>query len=717
MALCRRSSETGRAVPRGAWLGIEARSDAPDMMGIGRSPPPSPPPAEPQAPATAMPAAQRRPSLKKTPSWASSASDSCGATPPMPARPRMLERQDVHSTRAAEVALATKREEADFKAENEAEEEAKEAAREALRSVGAAEESGELRWYQRPPLLWHAETVDGAHESRRLRVPLVTPDAWLRTLWLGALLAARLCSGLTLGYRWGFVEVEAGQAAWLTLDVACDLVFWASLVLSFRLPFAKGDSSCVTEPLAIAARYVCSWHFLLDLLAVMPSFVLSLSTGYAQPLYRLPLLIQALRTPWLVDALWRRLTFADAGFSMRRLAVICYTFMLASHLCACAWAAVQRWEYCGTSPDAPERHSPKCTGGAPRGFVAYTHGLWWAVTALTALGTLTTPDTDVQLGFGALVFCGSLVTSIYIIGNMSVLISNLDAVAVHFRKRQKVADSFIERQALPEALARRLHMYQRIAWIRGAGCNLERVVELVNPSIRADIMKHICESIFARLPFFERCGPKFIEALYSSIRLEVFPLNEWVCRKGSISSALYIVMKGAVSVVINEAKMVVVARLFRGDFFGERSLFAAEEKRNASVRARTTVELVVLQASHFRKVLAAFPEVEQQMLEAKNQREAETAAAAKVQAEGKAAEEKRTSLQSHQSYNSTRSEASGAPTSPNAPRSSLCANLSSRRKSTAVAPAPVVAAEAAAGDGRVDNRRGSVVSRRKAAPR
>ena len=720
LALCRRSSETGRPVPRGAWLGIEAArgedaAHVADVAWIGRSPPPSPPPVEPPSPVAATPPMPppmppRRPSLKKTPSEASSAGDSNAATPTLPSRPRMLERQDVHSTKAAEVALATKREEADFKAENEAEEEAKEAALDALRSIGAAEESCELRWYERPALRWFAESLDAAHESRRLRVPLVQPDAWLRTLWLGVLLAAQVCCGLTLGYRWGFVEVGADDPAWIALDVACDLVFWASLALSFRLPFAKGDSTYVTEPLAIAARYVCSRHFLLDVLAVMPSFALSLSTRYAQPLYRLPLLVQVLRTPWLVDALWRRLTIADAGFSMRRLAVICYTFMLASHLCACAWAAVQRWEYCGTSPDAPERHSAKCTDDAPHGFVAYTHGLWWAVTALTALGTLTTPSTDLQLGFGALVFCGSLVTSIYIIGNMSVLISNLDAVAVHFRKRQKIADSFVQRQALPEVLARRLHMYQRIAWIRGAGCNLERVVELVNPSIRADVMKHICESIFTRLPFFERCGPKFIEVLYSSIRLEVFPLNEWVCRKGSISSALYIVMKGAVSIVINEAKMVVVARLHRGDFFGERSLFAAEEKRNASVRAHTTVELVVLQASHFRKVLAAFPEVEQQMLEAKNQREAETAAAAKMQAQAKAAEEKRTSLQSNQSRSSMRSSdaGGGAPTSADAPtRPSLCPSLSKRRLSNTVAPAPVDGADPAGGGGRLSRRRGS----------
>ena len=50
------------------------------------------------------------------------------------------------------------------------------------------------------------------------------------------------------------------------------------------------------------------------------------------------------------------------------------------------------------------------------------------------------------------------------------------------------------------------------------------------------------------------------------------------------------------------------------------------ETRNASVLARTTVELVELQAGNFRKVLESWPEVEAQMLDAKNVREGETAA-------------------------------------------------------------------------------------------
>jgi len=229
--------------------------------------------------------------------------------------------------------------------------------------------------------------------------------------------------------------------------------------------------------------------------------------------------------------------------------------------------------------------------------------------------------------YAEMVLVGSLITSVYLIGNMGVLISNLDAAAVSFRKKRDASDKFVVKQSLPNELAGRLHLYQQCAWARGAGQNLQLVVQQMNPTIRADIMHHICHSIFVTIPLFEGCGPKFISALMETMQLEVFPQNEWVCHKGSISTAMYIVMKGTVSVIIDEVRMIVVKRLSPGDFFGERSLFGSE-KRNASIQAKTTVELVLLMASRFDQVLQLYPEVRRTIEEAKLRREAETKAAA-----------------------------------------------------------------------------------------
>ena len=54
-----------------------------------------------------------------------------------------------------------------------------------------------------------------------------------------------------------------------------------------------------------------------------------------------------------------------------------------------------------------------------------------------------------QLLYSSLVLVLSLVNSVYIIGNMGVLISNLDAAAVSFRKKRDAADTFVVKQNLP----------------------------------------------------------------------------------------------------------------------------------------------------------------------------------------------------------------------------------------------------------------------------
>ena len=52
-------------------------------------------------------------------------------------------------------------------------------------------------------------------------------------------------------------------------------------------------------------------------------------------------------------------------------------------------------------------------------------------------------------------------------------------------------------------MAARLHLYLQCVWTRGAGQNLQAVTNQLNPTIRADIMHHICHSIFITVPLFK----------------------------------------------------------------------------------------------------------------------------------------------------------------------------------------------------------------------
>ena len=135
-------------------------------------------------------------------------------------------------------------------------------------------------------------------------------------------------------------------------------------------------------------------------------------------------------------------------------------------------------------------------------------------------------------------------------------------------------------------------------------------------------MHHICHAVVIALPLFMGCEPKLILLLVEAMVHDVCPQGEWVCRRGSIATCMYIILRGEIAVVVDELRMLSVARLDRGDFFGERSLFGLE-KRNASIMAKTTVDLAVLSADAFGALLREQPTLRDAIDEAKQRREAE----------------------------------------------------------------------------------------------
>jgi hypothetical protein len=254
--------------------------------------------------------------------------------------------------------------------------------------------------------------------------------------------------------------------------------------------------------------------------------------------------------------------------------------------------------------------------------LTYMYALWWAVGALSSLGALSTPQSAAELGFSAVVLAVGLSLVVYVVALLRVLVSHRSASALALRKGRLAAERFVRQQAIPEPLAMRICRYQELAWESGAGPYLKTVIDELSPTVRADIMHHICHAVVIALPLFMGCEPKLILLLVEAMVHDVCPQGEWVCRRGSIATCMYIILRGEIAVVVDELRMLSVARLDRGDFFGERSLFGLE-KRNASIMAKTTVDLAVLSADAFGALLREQPTLHDAIDEAKQRREAE----------------------------------------------------------------------------------------------
>ena len=84
-----------------------------------------------------------------------------------------------------------------------------------------------------------------------------------------------------------------------------------------------------------------------------------------------------------------------------------------------------------------------------------------------------------------------------------------------------------------------------------------------------------------------------VRAYFEQCHRKVFPANSTIISAGDYSSALYYLISGSVSVMIEDdsGHEIVLAYLNSGDIFGEIGMFDEKHERSAWVRARTESEV------------------------------------------------------------------------------------------------------------------------------
>ena len=117
-------------------------------------------------------------------------------------------------------------------------------------------------------------------------------------------------------------------------------------------------------------------------------------------------------------------------------------------------------------------------------------------------------------------------------------------------------------------------------------------------------------SILERVSFFRPLSDEDMDYLASTGRREFCPADETVVRQGDPGHSFYVILDGTVSVDVKSGggEETRVARLSRGDYFGEMSLMTGE-KRAATVRTLRDTEFLVIDKTVFKKIIESHPEV------------------------------------------------------------------------------------------------------------
>jgi NTE family protein len=112
-----------------------------------------------------------------------------------------------------------------------------------------------------------------------------------------------------------------------------------------------------------------------------------------------------------------------------------------------------------------------------------------------------------------------------------------------------------------------------------------------------------------RLPMFQDLDPDLQDEIVRSMQLRQYAAEEVICRAGEPGNSLFVIQSGLANVLVPGPKGGrAIARLRRGDTFGEASLITGEP-RSATVAAVFPSDVLELTSDALARVLAAHPEL------------------------------------------------------------------------------------------------------------
>jgi putative ABC transport system ATP-binding protein len=140
----------------------------------------------------------------------------------------------------------------------------------------------------------------------------------------------------------------------------------------------------------------------------------------------------------------------------------------------------------------------------------------------------------------------------------------------------------------------------------------DRLVHMVDGRIVSDVVLHdalrICEFLRA-VDLFQALTPTQLTAVAEKMTKRHFAPGETIIREGESGGEFFLISNGEVDVVRADHE---VARLGRGEFFGEVALISGEP-RNATIIATEPLDTFVLGKSDFQAAVVSSPSFREQL--------------------------------------------------------------------------------------------------------
>lgn len=456
-----------------------------------------------------------------------------------------------------------------------------------------------------------------------------------------------------------------------SLDVFANVVFSVDMVLNFRTAYREKGEMVTNEKL-VAWNYLKFWFWIdLISILPFDAILGSESTGSFNYniLLRLLRIFKLFRVFRVMRILKRFEEVTKVNPSVLRLLKMCVLLLFIWHIIACCYWFISEIETFGFSNYAyvngtvnvavdgfnrdggnlwvpppeiwcaeigpilcnetaflefektngynPFRGIDYCfeAGFCPAGMgLQYTNAFFWAVMVTTGIGRDIMPVTVLEHLFSsAMIFLGVFMYAI-IIGSLSSSISNLDVEKAERKKQLDSIKQFLRQRKVPLSLQRRIVQYYEYLWSSQMSvATKEGMLGDLHQTLWLELHISLNRKLLDKVKLFENIkDPACVVDIIEKLTPKIFIPGEYVFLQGEISSEMFIIVRGSAEVLMRtttkgEVKTTKVHTLTEGDVFGESSLLN-RARRNASIRAETYCDMVVLAKTDFDQVMRKYPE-------------------------------------------------------------------------------------------------------------
>ena len=323
-------------------------------------------------------------------------------------------------------------------------------------------------------------------------------------------------------------------------------------------------------------------YFLFDLIAIIPITVFP-NPSLWQLLPLLKIFSVFKRISFVRQTL---LNFASLGVVIQ----FFYWFAQITHWISCGWLKIA-----GISEESSVTSN-------------YISALYWTTSTLTTVGYGDiVPTTNVEKLYASLVMIIGVGFYGYLIGNVVSVITKRDPAHEKFIDNLDNLSAMVKHRNMPKDLTSRIRYYFLYLWKHRLGNNEEEFLEKLPHGLKSEVLIFLKQDVIKDIDLFKDASKEFITELADNLQELVITPDEFLFNEGSIGTRVFFVIKGQLSVLIeNNTKE--IAKINSGDFFGEIALFK-NKPRNASVKANTFCYLYYLDKDSFDTLIPKYPSI------------------------------------------------------------------------------------------------------------